>query len=114
VDNLKVILIAAVIAGHAVLGYTELDAWSYADMREVTLRPAVAYVLLATFAPVDGATRMSWFWRVRPSGPLRLLGPLVARLGRRQEERIWTGLKNHLEGSGPAGAPQSSDQRPLR
>jgi hypothetical protein len=50
VDNLKVILIAAVIAGHAVLGYTELDAWSYADMREVTLRPAVAYVLLATFA----------------------------------------------------------------
>ena len=30
VDNLKVILIAAVIAGHAVLGYTELDAWSYA------------------------------------------------------------------------------------
>jgi hypothetical protein len=32
-----------------------------------------------TFAPVDGATRMSWFWRVRPSGPLRLLGPLVAR-----------------------------------
>ena len=36
VDNLKVILIAAVIAGHAILGYTELDAWSYADVREVT------------------------------------------------------------------------------
>lgn len=51
VDNLKVILIAAVIAGHAVLGYTELDAWSYADVREVTLRPAVAYVLLAVSAP---------------------------------------------------------------
>jgi fucose 4-O-acetylase-like acetyltransferase len=40
VDNLKVILIAAVIAGHAILGYSELDAWSYADVREVTLRPA--------------------------------------------------------------------------
>jgi hypothetical protein len=51
VDNLKVILIAAVIAGHAVLGYTELDAWSYADVREVTLRPALAYVLLAVSAP---------------------------------------------------------------
>jgi hypothetical protein len=37
VDNLKVMLIAAVIAGHAVLGYSELDAWSYADVREVTL-----------------------------------------------------------------------------
>jgi hypothetical protein len=51
VDNLKVILIAAMIAGHAVLGYSELDAWSYADVREVTLRPAVAYVLLAVSAP---------------------------------------------------------------
>jgi fucose 4-O-acetylase-like acetyltransferase len=51
VDNLKVILIAAVIAGHAVLGYSELDAWSYADVREVTLLPAVAYVLLAVAAP---------------------------------------------------------------
>ena len=50
-DNLKVILIAAVIAGHAVLGYSQLDAWSYADVREVTLRPAVAYVLLAVSAP---------------------------------------------------------------
>jgi hypothetical protein len=51
VDNLKVILIAAVIAGHAILGYSELDAWSYADVREVTLRPAVAYALLAVAAP---------------------------------------------------------------
>ncbi|HEY6687056.1 MAG TPA: SRPBCC family protein [Propionibacteriaceae bacterium] len=70
-----------------------------------TTMPSVDISGGLTFAPVDGATRMSWFWRVRPSGPLRLLGPLVARLGRRQEERIWTGLKNHLEGSGPAGAP---------
>ena len=57
-DNLKVILIAAVIAGHAVLGYSELDAWSYADVREVTLRPAVAYVLLAVSAPVSGVRRI--------------------------------------------------------
>jgi uncharacterized membrane protein len=58
-----------------------------------------------TFEAVDGATRMSWSWEVRPRGlPLRLLGPLVARLGRRQEQRIWTELKNQLEGSGPAGA----------
>jgi hypothetical protein len=56
-----------------------------------------------TFEPVAGATRMSWSWEVRPRGwPLRLLGPVVARLGRRQEQRIWTGLKNQLEGSGPA------------
>lgn len=51
VDNLKVILIAVVIAGHAVLGYSEVDWWSYADVREVTLLPVVAYVLLAVAAP---------------------------------------------------------------
>ena len=65
-----------------------------------------------TFEPVDGATRMSWSWEVSPRGPLRLLGPLVARLGRRQEQTIWNGLKTQLEGSGPPAPPQSSDQEP--
>jgi hypothetical protein len=57
-----------------------------------------------TFEPVDGATRMSWSWEVSPRGPLRLFGPLVARLGRRQEQTIWTGLKAQLEGPDPARA----------
>ena len=57
-----------------------------------------------TFEPVDRATRMSWSWEVGSKGPLRLLGPLVARLGRRQEQTIWIGLKAQLEGSGPARA----------
>ena len=51
-----------------------------------------------TFEPVDGATRMSWSWDVRPRGSLWLLAPLVARLGRRQEQTIWTALKDQLEG----------------
>ena len=51
-----------------------------------------------TFEPVNGATRMSWSWDVRPKGSLRLLAPLVARLGRRQEQTIWTALKDQLEG----------------
>jgi hypothetical protein len=45
---------------------------------------------------------MGWSWRVSPRGPLRLLGPLVALLGRRQEGAIWTGLKAQMEESGPA------------
>jgi uncharacterized membrane protein len=51
-----------------------------------------------TFEPVNGATRMSWSWDVRPRGSLRILAPLVARLGRRQEQTIWTALKDQLEG----------------
>lgn len=55
-----------------------------------------------TFEPAAGATRMSWSWEVSPSGPLRLFGPLVARLGRHQDQAIWTGPKAHLEESGTA------------
>ena len=51
-----------------------------------------------TFAPVPGGTRMRWSWDVQPRGVYRLMGPLVAWLGRRQEETIWAGLKRYLEG----------------
>jgi len=46
-DNLKTILIAAIIAGHAVIGYSaSTDAWSYSDVREVTLSPVVEAVVV--------------------------------------------------------------------
>lgn len=53
-DNLKVILIAAIIAIHGVAGYVGSDQyWSYADVQEVTLSPvteAVAFVVAGPFA----------------------------------------------------------------
>ncbi|HEX6760514.1 MAG TPA: SRPBCC family protein [Propionibacteriaceae bacterium] len=45
----------------------------------------------------------TWSWELSPRGALRLLGPLVARLGRRQEQTIWTGLKAQLESGGGRG-----------
>ncbi len=53
-----------------------------------------------TFDPVPEATRMRWTWDVEPRGILRLMRPLVAWMGRRQEQRIWTSLKHLLEGQG--------------
>ena len=50
-----------------------------------------------TFDPVDGGTRMRWSWEIKPHGGLRLLGPLISRIGRRQEDRIWSALKRRLE-----------------
>lgn len=50
-----------------------------------------------TFDPVPDGTRMRWSWDVEPRGILKLMSPLVARMGRRQEETIWTGLKHLLE-----------------
>jgi hypothetical protein len=50
-----------------------------------------------TFEPADGSTRMRWSWNLKPRGVLRFTGPAVARMGRRQERRIWTNLKRLLE-----------------
>lgn len=61
----------------------------------------ISYTL--TFEPSGAGTRMQWSGQVHPKGALRLLGPLIIWMGRRQEVRIWTSLKHHLEAS-PAGA----------
>ncbi|MCI0635107.1 MAG: SRPBCC family protein [Actinobacteria bacterium] len=50
-----------------------------------------------TFEPVDGATRMRWSWNLEPHGALRFMSTVVAAMGRRQERRIWTSLKQLLE-----------------
>jgi len=52
------------------------------------------------FEPVAPGTRFSWDWDVTVAGPARLLGPIVAIVGRRQERAIWTGLKDWLENAG--------------
>lgn len=56
----------------------------------------IAYTL--TFEPVREGTRMRWWGEIEPHGMLKLMGPLVAWMGRRQELRIWTSLKGLLEG----------------
>lgn len=50
-----------------------------------------------TFESVPQGTRMRWSWNLTPHGFLGLLTPLVTRMGRQQEFRIWTSLKDHLE-----------------
>jgi hypothetical protein len=52
-------------------------------------------------APAPAGTRMRWSGQVQPKGAFRLLGPVITRLGIRQEERIWTSLKKHLEAAPP-------------
>jgi hypothetical protein len=40
---------------------------------------------------------MRWQWELKPRGALRLMGPIIARIGEREEREIWTGLKRLLE-----------------
>jgi hypothetical protein len=50
-----------------------------------------------TFEETPTGTRMSWSWSLYPAGVLRLASPLIARMGRKSEGVIWTGLKTYLE-----------------
>lgn len=50
-----------------------------------------------TFKPVAEGTRMRWSSDLEPRGLLRLAGPLVAWMGRRQARGIWEDLKRVLE-----------------
>ena len=50
-----------------------------------------------TFQPAPEGTRMRWQWDLEPRGLLQVLGPLLVRMGRRQEQAIWSGLKRLLE-----------------
>jgi hypothetical protein len=47
--------------------------------------------------PVPEGTRMQWLWDLEPRGLLKLMGPMIARMGERQERKIWANLKRLLE-----------------
>lgn len=51
VDNLKVLLIAAIIAGHAVAGYSGFDFWPYTEMKEVELTAVTQAALVWVVGP---------------------------------------------------------------
>lgn len=77
---------------------TELTAYQrpqqYAATTHLSLMDTQGTV---TFEPVPEGTLLRWAWQVEPRGALRLVAPIVARIGRRQEHAIWAGLKRVLE-----------------
>jgi hypothetical protein len=56
-----------------------------------------------TFDPVASGTRMRWSWDLAPRGWFKLISPLIAGIGRRQEASIWAGLKRVLEEQATTG-----------
>jgi hypothetical protein len=50
-----------------------------------------------SFDAVPEGTRMRWTWELQPSGLLKVMAPIIARVGQRQEKAIWTNLKHLLE-----------------
>jgi len=50
-DTLRTILVAWIIGGHALLGYSSVGGWAYDEVSEVTLQPAVELVLAGLLGP---------------------------------------------------------------
>jgi uncharacterized protein YndB with AHSA1/START domain len=91
---------AVAAGGHAVPMQIECTGYERPKLltTKTTMRQAdIRYVI--RFDPAAAGTRMRWSGQVQPKGTLRLLGPAVAWLGNRQERRIWTSMKEHLEAS---------------
>ena len=97
----------AVFAGRRRMVPMDVETLEYerpARLRSRTTMEAAEIEGTLTFAPLPtGSTRMAWSWEVRPRGAMRLATPVIGWLGRRQEQRIWAGLKDYLEHAGPRG-----------
>ncbi len=50
-DALRVVLVAWVIGGHALVGYSAVGGWGYDEVNEVTFAPATELVLVAVLGP---------------------------------------------------------------
>jgi hypothetical protein len=50
---------------------------------------------------IGEGTRMTWLWDLEPRGFYKMLGPLIRRIGERQELRTWSELKTVLETAAP-------------
>lgn len=86
--------------------FTEFDRpWRIAEKVHLSTMDIRGLLL---FEPVSGGTRMKWAWDLEPHGVMRLLAPLVRRIGDRQEREIWTGLKHFMECRTSAVTPGST------
>ena len=47
VDNLRTVLVAWIVGGHALLGYSAIGGWEYAEVKEATFGARVEWVLAA-------------------------------------------------------------------
>lgn len=50
-DTLRALLVAWIIGGHALLGYSAIGGWAYDEVNEVTFTPPVELVLAAVLGP---------------------------------------------------------------
>ena len=88
-DNLRALLVAWIIANHAVVGYTAIGGWPYDEVNEATLSPAFEYVLTVLLGPTALFVIGSFFFlaglfapvELEHHGPAHFVRARILRLG---------------------------------
>ena len=89
-DNIKTLLIAGIIAAHAIQGYSEFGSWTYQDIQEVTLSPVVETVIVVAIVSLGALFLMALFFLIsglltqdslERKGPSRFVSDRLLRLG---------------------------------
>jgi hypothetical protein len=89
VDNLKAVMVAWIIAGHALLGYSAIGGWPYDEVNEVTLNPRFELMLAVVLGPSALFVVGTFFFlaglfaprAIARKGPARFAGDRMLRLG---------------------------------
>ena len=88
-DNLKALLVAWIIANHAVVGYTAMGGWPYDEVNEVTISPAVEHALIVLLGPTSLFVIGTFFFlaglfapvELAHHGPAHFVKTRIVRLG---------------------------------
>ena len=89
IDNLRSVLVAWIIGGHALLGYAAIGGWPYDEVNEATLEPQSELVLAALLGPSALFVIGTFFFlaglfaepAVARKGPARFAADRLLRLG---------------------------------
>lgn len=89
-DNLRTLMIAGIIASHALMGYATFGSWTYQDIQEVTLSDVLEKVYAVLFLVLGGLFLMALFFLIsgeltedslERKGPSRFVSDRLLRLG---------------------------------
>jgi acyltransferase-like protein len=89
IDNLKSLLVAWVIAGHAILGYTVIGGWPYDEVTEATLPRSLELILATGLGPTALFVMGTFFFlsglitprTIARDGPAAFIRQRLLRLG---------------------------------
>jgi acyltransferase-like protein len=89
IDNLKTLMVAWIIGGHALLGYAAVGGWPYDEVNEVTFNPRSELVLAALLGPSALFVIGTFFFvaglfaqpALARKGPARFAADRLVRLG---------------------------------